>query len=137
MEVQYLNMLSECISSVIDELLNGTPNSKDTNISDLIDGRLFHNVVTLAPLNSNSKPTYWKVIGELFPTLANFSLNFSKESEKQSQEYLQYLKNAASQYQSNYDQGNLYKFENEVGNLIMPGICWFICVIIGRCDEEI
>lgn len=38
-----------------------------------------------------------------------------------SQEYLEQLTLAKTNYLSKYDQGSLHTFDNEIGNLIMPG----------------
>lgn len=93
----------------------------ELNIWDLVDGRLFHNVLRLAPLDADLKSSLWKLLVELNPDIQAAAPSFSSSESAKAQEYVTALKTLREK-SSNYSKLPLNKLSNEFVQKLMPGI---------------
>lgn len=97
----------------------------ECNIWDLVDGRLFHNVLRLAPLDPELKPSSWKLLVELNPDIQTYAPSFGSSESSKAQGYIAALK-TLQEKSSNYSKLPLNKIDNEFVQKLMPGIIYAI-----------
>jgi len=93
----------------------------EDNSWDLFDGRLFHNVMRLAALEPDCKPSLWKFLVELHPDISKMVSKTNMGEVKKAEEYVSLLK-ALGEKASNYSKFPLHKLNNNFIQNLMPEV---------------